>query len=96
MHHLKKQHLKLTFAIVQQNVKLPKVLPALNASQLHQSMQSPMTALEGLPIGGSPGMSHRPNRAPIILAATKAKVYSSLSLCCLVVQILNRIDRNGI
>jgi len=52
---------------------LPKVLPALNASQLHHNINSPTTALEGLPIGGSPRMSHRPRRGPIMMAATKAK-----------------------
>ena len=50
----------------------PKVLPALKASQPHQSMKRPMTALVGLPIGGSPSMSKRPRRGPIILAAVNA------------------------
>ena len=52
--------------------KLPKVLPALNANHPHHNMNSPTTAFVGLPIGGSPSISHRPNRAPIVLAATNA------------------------
>ena len=36
--------------------EMPKVEPALKANQPHQSMKRPMTALAGLPIGGSPGI----------------------------------------
>ena len=53
--------------------EMPKVDPALNANQPHQSMKSPMTALDGLPMGGSPLMSHLPNLSPMYLAATNAK-----------------------
>ena len=35
-------------------------------------MNKPTTAFAGLPIGGSPSMSHLPNRGPIVLAATNA------------------------
>ena len=54
--------------------EMPKVDPALNANQPHQSIKSPMTALEGLPMGGSPLMSHLPNLSPMYLAATNAKI----------------------
>ena len=52
--------------------KLPNVLPALKANHPHHSMNNPTTAFVGLPIGGSPSMSHLPKRAPIVFAATKA------------------------
>ena len=51
---------------------MPKVDPALKASHPHHNMKSPMTAFPGLPIGGSPLISHRPNLGPIILAAVNA------------------------
>jgi hypothetical protein len=43
-------------------------------------MQRPMTALDGHPMGGSPGMSQRPSLAPIILAATKAEIKNKKNL----------------
>ena len=64
------EHEKYVIMIFQ----LPKVLPALNANQPHHNMNNPTTALVGLPIGGSPSISHLPNRAPMVFAATKAVI----------------------
>jgi hypothetical protein len=50
----------------------PNVLPELNANHPHQSMKSPTRALVGLPMGGVPLISQRPNRGPSMIDATKA------------------------
>ena len=50
----------------------PNVLPELNANHPHQSMKSPTRALVGLPMGGAPLISQRPNRGPSMIDATKA------------------------
>ena len=71
---------------------MPKVDPALKASHPHHNMKSPMTAFPGLPIGGSPLISHRPNLGPIHFAAVNAvkKLYQlDFSLLSLVNMIKN-------
>ena len=52
--------------------EIPNVDPALKASHPHHNKKSPIIAFPGLPIGGSPLISHRPNLGPINLAATNA------------------------
>ena len=51
----------------------PNVLPELNASQPHQSMNKPTKAFVGLPIGGAPSISQRPKRGPSMMEATRAE-----------------------
>jgi hypothetical protein len=58
----------------------PNVLPELNANHPHQSMNSPTRALVGLPMGGVPLISQRPNRGPSMIEATKAVKRVSIKL----------------
>ena len=50
--------------------------------QPHHSMKSPIQALAGRPIGGSPCRSQRPRRGPIILAATNAVIANGNKIIC--------------
>ena len=52
-----------------------------------------MTAFPGLPIGGSPLISHRPNLGPIILAAVNAMKNHQLGISIILIFFFNSVSK---